>query len=358
MDLEEKVSLVLRDVEEVITESELRELLSTGGGKGYLGYEPSGIFHVGWFVWAFKFKELIEAGLDMYLLAATWHAWVNDKLGGDMELIRFAADHVVEVLNALGMEGRFKLVYAEDLIHQDEYPELLLRSAKVTTLARLRRALTIMGRKADEAESDFSKLIYPLMQVTDIFMLDLDLALGGMDQRRAHVLQRETAEKLGKKKVVALHTPLIPSLKGVGRMDIGKSKDEMLAEAKMSKSRPETTIFVIDSDNEIRDKIRKAYCPPKVVEDNPVLSLAKHLIFRDMEVEFTIDRPAKFGGPLTVWKYEELEKIYREGSLHPLDLKNAVANYLIELVTPIRQKLLSSRKTVETIEEIMKSISR
>lgn len=358
MDVEERLALVLRDVEEVITVDELRRVLETGG-VGYLGFEPSGVFHIGWLVWALKFKDLVDAGIRMKLLAATWHAWVNDKLGGDMRKIHAAAKHVALVLDSLGLEGRYELVYAEDLVRDSDYWATLLKVAKSVTLARVRRALTIMGRRADEAESDFSKLIYPLMQVTDIIYMNLDIALGGMDQRRAHVLQREVAGRLGFKKAVAIHTPLIPSLKGPGRMDFGgMTKEEVLAEVKMSKSKPETAVFVVDTDEEIMAKIRKAYCPARVVENNPVLAIAKHIVFRGTEKEFVVRRPQKYGGDVTYTRYEELEKDFIEGKLHPLDLKRALAEYLVEVIRPIRERILSDPEAMAVVKEIMGSETR
>jgi len=338
VDVESRLRLVLRDTEEVVTVDELKDLLEAGGGKGYLGFEPSGLFHVGWLIWAYKFKELVDAGFRMVLLAATWHAWINDKLGGDLDLIRAAANHVVDILNAIGLEGRFEVVYAEDLVDSREYWAMLLKVAKSTSIARVRRALTIMGRRADEAESDFSKLVYPLMQVTDIFELDVDVALGGIDQRKAHMLARDVAEKLSRKKVVAVHTPLLPSLQGVSKMEVKTlPRDEMMSEIKMSKSKPESAIFVIDSDEEIKAKIMRAYCPPREAEGNPVLGIAKHIVFRGSEVEFRIERPSKYGGPATYWRYEELERDYVDGKIHPVDLKSSVAEYLAKkVIGPLR----------------------
>lgn len=362
MDIESRIRLVVKDVAEVVTIEELRNFFETGGGSGYLGFEPSGIFHVGWFVWALKFKDLVEAGVRMNLLAATWHAWVNDKLGGDMSLIRTAAKHVVTVIDSLGIEGRYRVVYAEDLVNNPSYWGTLLKVAKSASLARVKRALTILGRRADEGESDFSKLIYPLMQVTDIFELGVDVALGGTDQRKAHMLQRDVAEKLKKRKVIAIHTPLIPSLQGLGRMDLTglneEALEELMMEHKMSKSKPESAIFVTDTDETIKDKVLKAYCPPRIVEGNPVIEIAKHIIFRGEEKKLTIDRPQKFGGPIDVWTQEELIKLYANGMIHPLDLKNAVANYLINFIKPIRDKLLSSREYKEMIETITLSVTR
>ncbi len=359
LDIETKLRIATRCTEEIVTMDELRRLLESGGGVGYLGFEPSGIFHIGWLVWAFKFKDLVDIGFKMKLLAATWHAWINDKLGGDMELIRWAANHVAEVLNALGLEGRYELVYAEDLVRDPDYWSKLLRVAKVVSLARVKRALTIMGRKASEAETDFSKLIYPLMQVTDIIYMNLDIALGGMDQRKAHMLEREVAEKLGFKKVVAIHTPLIPSLEGAGRMDFKSlERDEYYMHIKMSKSKPQSAIFITDSDEEIRSKIRRAYCPPRTIEGNPIMAIAKYIIFRGEEKEFVVERPPKYGGTITFWSYEELEKSYVEGKLHPLDLKNAVAEYLIRVVRPLRERIVSSPSAKKLIEEIMKHVTR
>lgn len=343
----------------MILVDELKKLLETGG-VGYLGFEPSGVFHIGWIVWALKFRDLIKAGIRMKLLAATWHAWVNDKLGGDMDLIKKAAEHVFEVLDALDIRrGEYEIVYAEDLVSDPGYWALLLKVAKNTSLARAKRALTIMGRRSDEAETDFSKLIYPFMQVTDIFYMDLDLALGGIDQRKAHMLARELAEKLKRKKIVAVHTPLIPSLQGpsVGRMETSQIEiDERYSEIKMSKSKPETAIFVTDQPEEIERKILKAYCPPREVEDNPIISIAQNIILR-IQRKFVVERPEKYGGDIEIRSSEELIKLYKEGSLHPLDLKKAVARELIRILEPVRNRL-STERSREIIMEIMRKSRR
>jgi len=346
---EERFELAVRGAEEVVTVEELRALVEAGGGRGYLGFEPSGLFHIGWLIWAYKFGELIEAGFKMKLLAATWHAWVNDKLGGDMELIRRASQHVVDVLEAIGIDrASYELVYADELVSDSEYWGLLLRVAKSFSLARVRRALTIMGRRADESEADFSKLIYPLMQVTDILYMDLDLALGGIDQRKAHMLAREAAEKLRRKKVVAIHTPLLPSLTGPERMEAGLERDEVMSEVKMSKSKPEGAIFVYDTPDEIESKIRRAYCPPRELEMNPVIGIARHIILRRGGT-ITIERRPEHGGTIEV-TLGELEKLYSEGKLHPLDLKNAVARELTKILEPVRRYFENNSKALETLK--------
>jgi tyrosyl-tRNA synthetase len=358
MDVEERIRLITRNTVEVVTLEELKEKLESGVKlKGYLGFEPSGLFHVGWLVWAFKVKDLMDAGVDFTLLAATWHAWINDKFGGNMDLIRKAARHVIHVLEAIGIDtSRLRVIDAEDMVSDKDYWAILLKVAKANTLARMRRALTIMGRRADEAELDFSKLIYPAMQVTDIFYLDLDIALGGIDQRKAHMLARDTAEKLGFKKIIAIHTPLITSLQGLGRMNPDQVDEETHAvEFKMSKSKPETAIFVYDSPEEIERKILKAYCPARIVKYNPIIEINKYILFARPGFKLIVERPEKYGGTIVIESYDELEKLYVEGKLHPLDLKKATAKALAELLEPVRRYFESNREARGLLEELKKA---
>ena len=356
MDVETRFRLIARNALEVVTEKELWEKLESGEKlKGYIGIEPSGLFHIGWLIWAYKVRDMVEAGVNWIILEATWHAMINDKFGGDLEKIRAAARYLRKTLAAVGVPiEKIKFIDAEEMASDPNYWALVIGVAKNNSLARIKRALTIMGRRADEAEVDASKLIYPAMQVADIFYMDLDIALGGMDQRKAHMLARDTAPKVGAKKPISIHTPLLTGLAGAGRMDQTRRLDEedVMIELKMSKSKPETTILVHDDPDDIRRKLRKAYCPAKVVEFNPVLEINKYILFAREGFTLRVDRPTKYGGPVDYSTYEELEKDFVEGKLHPLDLKNATADALIELLEPVRKAILSDKEAVELINYI------
>lgn len=359
MDIETRLRLIERNVVEVVTREELQRLLETEARpKAYLGYEPSGLFHIGWMIWANKVRDMVEAGVEFYLLEATWHAYINDKLGGDMERIRTASRYVKHSLRALGVPvDSIRFVDAEELASDPEYWGLVLRVAKSTTLHRVKRALTIMGRRADEAESDVSKLIYPLMQVADIFYLDLDIALGGLDQRRAHMLQREVAERLKRKKVVAVHTPLLTSLRGVGRAGGGGLKVEDLesladleAELKMSKSKPEHTILIHDPPHLIREKVMRAYCPPNETRFNPVVEIARYLVLA--REGYGLSVRSRSGDVLSFGSYEKLEEAYARGEIHPADLKESVWRALAELLEPVRSYFRTNLEARRLAEEV------
>ncbi|MFQ6124509.1 MAG: tyrosine--tRNA ligase [Candidatus Heimdallarchaeota archaeon] len=331
---------------EIITREELLTLLnqirSGRKVKGYIGVEPSGLFHVGWIIWARVLQLLSEAGIKMHFLEATWHAKINDKLGGDMDNIHVCAKYLEHCLVSLGVDTK-RLVFekAEDLMDSLNYWETVMHVSKSMSLHRVRRALSIMGRKEDEVDLDFSKFLYPSLQVTDILSQQYEVCLGGMDQRRAHVLAREMVKKLDLDWTpVAIHTPLLPGLSGAGRMDIQAITEEesynLMIEGKMSKSRPGDAAFIHDPEDKIKTKIMHAFCPQKVIVDNPIIAINQHILFAEEGFELLIPRPSKYGGDLVLASYEELISKFRSGELHPQDLKNATAEALITLLEPVR----------------------
>jgi tyrosyl-tRNA synthetase len=339
---------VTRNAVEVVTEDELKTLLErTEKPKAYIGFEPSGLMHIGQgVIQTSKIKDIVEAGFDFTVLLANWHAYINDKLDSNMENITTCGRYVEDCFTAVGVDkSKVRYAFGDELVDDKEYWGKVLRISKNSSIARIKRAMTIMGRKEEEAELDASKLIYPAMQVADIFELDLDLALGGLDQRHAHMLARDVSPKLGMKKVVAVHTPLLSSLQGGGRMDF---------ELKMSKSKPQTCIFLHDNHEEIESKIGKAFCPPNQLEGNPIIETWQYIlfdVFRDRELK--IERDPKHGGDVPLKSYEDLKEIYTSGQLHPMDLKAATIGYLEEILSPVRKYFESHSENLEKVKAIV-----
>lgn len=339
-----ELNRIIRNTEEIVTHDELKMLIEEKKPSAYIGIEPSGLVHIGSIICIEKVKDLLEAGFKVTVLLADWHAYLNDKLGGDIENIRACGEYIKDSFSAFGVESKeLEFVYATDLLDSMEYWEKVLRISKKSSLQRIKRALTIMGRKEDEAEMDASMLIYPAMQVADIFALNVDVALGGMDQRKAHMLARDISQKLGWRKVVAIHTPLLPGLEGGGRMDP--------IEAKMSKSNPENSIFIHDSSEEIKRKIKKAYCPEGQISGNPVMDICKYIIFNTFD-QMIISRPEKYGGDLQIKSFGELEKVFSSGELHPQDLKNSVSYHLNEILKPVGEYYKKNSANYEIVKEI------
>ena len=111
----------------------------------------------------------------------------------------------------------------------------------------------------------------------------------------------------------------------------------------MSKSDPDSAIFMTDSEEDVTRKIKKAWCPQGITEENPILEYFKYIIFEKCE-KVILTRPKKFGGDLKIQNYAGLEKLFKDKKIHPMDLKNCAAEYLNELLEPIRKKIGANRK--------------
>ena len=347
MDVIEKVDLIERPpTEEIVTRDELIELFKTNSHpKHYIGLEISGFLHLGSLIsTGFKINDFIKAGVKCVVFLADWHTLINDKLGGDWEVISKVSKYYADAFN-LVCPG-VQIVLGSQLYDSKEnYWSELVRFTKHMSLARTMRTLTIMGRSEKEEKIDLAKLLYPPMQAVDIHSLEVDIAHAGMDQRKIHMLVRELFPKMKWKVPVAVHHRLIPGL----TQPVDSSQDSKLL-GKMSKSNPNSGIFIHDSDKEIKNKINKAWCEEGNIQSNPLLEISKHIIFHEIE-EFKVERPEKFGGNVSFFDYSELESSFREKSLHPSDLKQTVSKYLIDIISPIREKLALDEELFETIKK-------
>jgi tyrosyl-tRNA synthetase len=335
MDTDSKLALIMREpTEEVITPADLQARLEEKRHpKHYFGIEISGLLHLGTLVVSgSKINDLIAAGLECTVYLADWHSFINNKLGRDWEKILKAAKYYEEAFRFFCPGVR--VVYGSELYHDnDSYWRDMLRFSTHMTLQRTVRAVTIMGR-SERDSLDLAQLLYPPMQGTDVKYLGEDVPQGGTDQRKIHVLAREIFPKLGWKPPVPLHHHLLMGLAKPEEAG-GQDKLSQTIAAKMSKSKPWTAIFIHDSEQEIQSKLKRAWCPEGQVELNPVLDLARYVVFRFRDT-VRIERPAKFGGDQEFGSYGELEAAYSRKEIHPADLKANVARYVNEIIAPVR----------------------
>jgi len=351
MDIEGKIKLIKEVGEEILTEEELRELLQTKSHPvAYDGFEPSGHLHIAQGIMrAINVNKMLKSGIKFKMWVADWFGWMNNKMDGDLEKIRTVGEYQIEVWKASGMKtDKIDFLWAKDVMNDDEYWKKVVNIARNSTVKRIIRCAQIMGRSENEALSA-AQIFYPCMQAADVFHLKADITQLGMDQRKVNVLAREVAPKLGyKKPVVVSHHMLM----GLGK-PTSSSKDatERAIDMKMSKSKPDSAIFMTDSEKDIKRKINKAYCPEKQDIENPIMEYCKYIIFEKFKT-LKIDRPEKFGGNLEFENYEELIKAYSKGELHPMDLKSGVAVHINELIKPVREHFEKNKKAKELLRKV------
>jgi len=344
LDITEKIELIERPpTEEIVTHEELLELFKTNSSpKHYIGLEISGFLHLGSLIsTGFKINDFIKAGVKCTVFLADWHTIINDKLGGNWETIEKVSKYYQDAFKLVC--PNVEIVLGSKLYEEKtEYWANLVKFTKHMSIARTMRTLTIMGRSEDDTKIDVAKLLYPAMQAVDIHSLDVDIAHAGMDQRKIHMLVREIFPKMGWKVPVAVHHKLLPGLTKPANAN-GES-------TKMSKSDPNSGVFIHNSDDEIRTKIKKAWCEEVNIQNNPLLEISKNVIFHEFN-EINVERPEKFGGNMTYANYNQLESDFAEKKLHPTDLKQTVGEYLVKVISPIREKLNLSEELFNAIKK-------
>ncbi|GAB4145300.1 MAG: tyrosine--tRNA ligase [Patescibacteria group bacterium] len=371
-------------------EKELQFLVEQANASGerirhYIGFEISGQIHIGTGIAAaLKIKRLQDAGVKCSIWLADYHTFLNNKLDGTFESIRrVAKDYfgpiMLKCCEIVGCDiNDVEILYAEEVYNQTRKGQSFwtydMKVAKHLTLNRILKSVSIMGKEAGD-NVEFSTLRYPAMQVADAFFMQTHLVHAGLDQRKCHVLMREVAPKLddstaltinGKKvKPVAIHHSLLLGLeKPTSEASDEEGKSQVREVAKMSKSKPDSAIWVTDSAEEISRKLKKAYCPmpqpnqsheEMIAEQewNPMLDWCKKMIFPGGQ-KLTIERKPEWGGNMEFNTYQELEEAYFSGNLHPMDLKNGVASTLATWFSPIREWVEQNPDGLEFLKSVKK----
>jgi tyrosyl-tRNA synthetase len=341
---DEARALITNNAVETVTDDEIDALAADPAGRrAYVGYEPSGVLHLGHMLTATKLMELQAAGFEVVVLLADVHAYLNGK--GTFEEIQATADRMREQFVAFGLDpAQTEFVYGSAFQLDEEYVLSTLELALETSANRARRS---MSEIAGGEQPTVSQSLYPLMQALDIVALDVDLAVGGMEQRKVHMLARDVLPRIGEPAPTCLHTPLIADLEtGLG---------------KMSSSSDGVTISMEDSAADIESKLTEAaFCPPtadpdlevhldpdqlpdgvsmaEVTLENPVLQLFEYHVFPQVDA-VTIEAPARFGGDETFASFDALAAAVEAGDVHPDDLKQTLADHLNDLIAPGRDRL-------------------
>ncbi len=354
-----RLRLMIDSVEESIGIEHLVDCLAdntSAGGDGiircYVGFEPSGKAHIGWKVLSIQLKRMLEADANVLIFLADWHAWVNDKFNGNMEDIQTTARYMEETFRVLlgnppegEGPGELRFVWASSIMDSGDYWARVLRCSKNMSLARVRRTFSIMGRSEDSSDGDLSRFFYPALQAADIFEMNIDVAIGGMDQRKAHMYMRDVADRWGWYKATCLHTPIISGLKSSGaRME---SFDH-----KMSKSDPNGAILLHDSEKKLAKKMRKAYLDPENPA-SPVYELLEQIILPEFG-KVTVTPKPEFGEP-TVWHdIESFKNAISDGILHPFDAKMGVAAGISKGLRAVNEYFEENSETLDRVNQLTK----
>lgn len=283
---------------------------------------------------------------------------MNDKMGGDLDKIKVVGQYLIEVWSAAGMDmsgGKVVFKWASDEItsNASTYWPKMLDIARRFNVTRIKKCCQIMGRL--EGNLTAAQILYPLMQCTDVFFLKADVCQLGVDQRKVNMLAREycDAAKIKFKPVILSHHMLYGLKKG---------------QEKMSKSDPDSAIFMEDTPEDVERKITAAYCPRTVegasaaaveeedagkesmqlVKDdlkNPCLDYIKHIVLCPSGSTFD-------AGGITYDNFAAVKADYLEGRLSEADLKAGLIASINRILEPVRGHFNSNAAAKELLEKV------
>ena len=358
-----KFDLVRSVGEECVTDGELAMLMARKPDSFVLydGFEPSGRMHIAQGVFkAMNVNKCTRAGGTFIFWVADWFALMNDKMGGDLDKIKTVGKYLVEVWKATGMNmERVKFVWSSHEIcnHSDAYWTQALDIARKTTIARVKKCCQIMGRLENKLTA--AQILYPLMQATDIFFLQADICQLGVDQRKVNMLAREYCDTAGIKikPIILSHHMLLGLKKG---------------QEKMSKSDPDSAIFMEDTVEDVARKLGNAYCPDRAEEGddkkaptegevdaglesmhlvetdlkNPCLDYIEHIIFSVPDQVFAC-------GGVDYKCFSDVKEAFVGGKLDEGTLKAALIDAVNKLLDPVRKHFTENAEAKALLAQII-----
>uniref|UniRef100_A0A8C6SMH3 Tyrosine--tRNA ligase, cytoplasmic n=1 Tax=Neogobius melanostomus TaxID=47308 RepID=A0A8C6SMH3_9GOBI len=313
---DEKYDLITRNLQEVLGEEKLKQILQERELKVYWGTATTGKPHVAYFVPMSKIADFLKAGCEVTILFADLHAYL-DNMKAPWELLELRVKYYEQVIKAM-LESigvpldKLKFVKGTDYQLSREYTLDVYRLSSMVTEHDAKKAGAEVVKQVEHPL--LSGLLYPGLQ------LSLS-TVWGVDQRKIFTLAEKYLPSLGFAKRSHLMNPMVPGLTG----------------AKMSSSEEESKIDLLDSKEDVKKKLKKAFCEPGNIQNNGVLSFVKYVLF-PLHGEFCVKRDPKWGGDKVYTVFEEVEKDFGAELVHPGDLKASVEVALNKLMEPIRKK--------------------
>ncbi|KAL6928894.1 Tyrosine--tRNA ligase cytoplasmic [Hanseniaspora valbyensis] len=341
---EEAYEMITKNLQETLNGQIIKEVLEKKERplSLYWGTAPTGKVHCGYFVPMTKLAHFLKAGCEVKVLLADLHAFL-DNMKAPLDVVNYRATYyelcIKAILKSINVPiEKLKFVVGSSYQLSAEYTMDIFRLSNSVSQNDAKRAGADVVKQVSNPL--LSGLIYPLMQALDEEFLKVDAQFGGVDQRKIFVLAEENLPSMGYKKRAHLMNPMVPGLTQGG---------------KMSASDPNSKIDILEEPKSVKKKINTAFCAPGNVDDNGLLSFVQYVIQPIQELKndkagyfkFFIDRPEKFGGPITFNSFEEMKQAFKEEKLSPPDLKIGVADAINELLAPIIEELKSNEKFLE-----------
>lgn len=226
-----------------------------------------------------------------------------------------------------------------DHVTRENYAEDTREMKKYVTEKRARRAVSTLIRKEEDDVFVLANLDYPIYQAVDlknvggkrdesgIFIGEpVDLVFAGPDQTHTYGLAIDNAKHIRLKTPAFLYSRLITSLAGPSSGKMSKSDARA--------GREHSIIWYDDTRDAIEEKMSMAFCPERIVENNPVMELFKYFAsqFHPFSECVCVRKGGKYGTDMVKMTPDQFLKSYQRGEIGPTPAKELLTYTLSSII--------------------------
>ncbi len=229
-DLETQMKHIMRGVEEIINEDEMRFRISRSIASGVplrikLGVDPTASdIHLGHMVTIRKLKHFQDMGHTAIFLVGDFTARIGDPTERSEARVRLTKEQVWEHAKTYKQQV-FKILDESktEIRSNGEWFDAMsfadcLDLAYRSTVARMLERNDFEKRYKEGSPISITEFLYPLMQGYDSVALQCNVELGGTDQKFNLLAGRDLQIQFGQEPQVVIMTPLIEGLDGSKKM--------------------------------------------------------------------------------------------------------------------------------------------
>ncbi|HVR88535.1 MAG TPA: tyrosine--tRNA ligase [Candidatus Limnocylindria bacterium] len=237
-----------RGIAEVIVRDDLRRLLASGERqlRIKMGFDPTHAnLHIGHAVGLRKLRTLARWGHEIVLIVGDWTTQIGDPTDKDESRPMRSHDEVMR--NAQTYLEQFHIVVPKEnsrvVLQSEWFSKFGLRDvielASRFTVQQMLAREEFRKRQSAGTPIPIKDLLYPLLQAYDSVAIEADIEAGGTDQLFNLLAGRELQEAVGQRAQNIYVTPLLEGLDG----------------ERMSKSKPQTAIWLTDPPDQMFGKV-------------------------------------------------------------------------------------------------------
>lgn len=297
----------------------------------FSGIQPSGNLHIGNYIGAISQWVKMQESHDCIFCIVDLHAITVPQ---DPKVLKEKVREIAAIYLSAGIDPKKSHIFVQS--QNPDHPYLAWIFNTVTPMGWLNRMTQYKEKQAkQEAQAESVGLFdYPALMAADILLYDTDEVPVGEDQKQHIELTRDIAEKFNKTFGETFKLPNPKIQKETARIMSLQNPDN-----KMSKSDkdPLGTINILDSEEEIRTKVKKAVTDSasKVGDQgSPSITnlLTIYAAFKDIDFNTSIS--------------ENEGKSYSQ-------FKTDLADLVVSKLSPIRQKYEEIMKDQGQLDKVL-----